>query len=74
MSAPDYPDRASEARYEAEPVGSRTRVTGTMETHLPSRLELGARLARPVIWLQARRGNRKITAAIVRRCGAGELT
>ncbi len=74
MSALDYPDRVSEASYELEAMGSQTRVTGTMETHLPSRLEVGARLIRPLLWLQARRGNRRIAAAIVRRHRAGELT
>ena len=70
----DHPDRVGTATYELQPAGSQTRVAGRMQVDVARRLELGARLLQPLLWLQARRGNRKIAAAIERRHQAGELT
>lgn len=70
----DHAGAGGLATYELEPAGNQTRVTGSMQTKLAGRLEFGARLMKPVLWLQARRGNRRIAAAIERRYGAGELT
>lgn len=70
----DHPDRVGTATYDLQPAGSQTRVAGRMHVELGRRLELGARLLQSLLWLQARRGNGKIAAAIERRYRAGELT
>jgi hypothetical protein len=74
MFGTDQLGAGSTASYELQPAGDRTRVAGSMHTQLAGRLGLGARLMKPVIWVQARRGNRKIAAAIERRYRADELT
>lgn len=70
----DHPDRVGHASYDLESTGQGTKVRGTMQTRLGWRLEAGMLLMRPFLTLQARRGNRRIAAAIESRYRSGRLT
>jgi hypothetical protein len=69
-----HPDRIGMAGYEFEATDIGTRVSGYAETRMSPLLQLAALVVRPFIWLEARRGMKRLVPIIEAEYRAGRLT